>query len=65
MAAKPVKRATEDQRFRDRESPNTLSSASRTSTRNDDPIPAVNRWAIFFRPLRGLIQVSSFMNNAG
>jgi hypothetical protein len=31
-----------------------LPSASRTCIRKDAPSPAINRWAIFVRPLRGL-----------
>src|SRR5437660_1453082 len=44
---KPVKRATDVLR-------EFLSSASRTHINNMSLIPAMNRWAIFVRPLRGL-----------
>src|ERR1044072_860446 len=33
-----------------------LSSASRTKILGGDRIPAINRWAIFVRPLRGLLK---------
>ncbi len=45
--------------------PNSLSPASRAAIVNDELIPAMNRWAIFVRPLRGLTDKASFMNNAG
>ncbi len=48
-SAEPVERATEND----------------PAIVNDELIPAMNRWAIFVRPLRGLTDKASFMNNAG
>ena len=64
-SAEPVERATENDRRRSRDLTNSLSPASRAAIVNDELIPAMNRWAIFVRPLRGLIDKASFMNNAG
>ena len=64
-AAKPVKRATENGLWLTRIA-DSLSSASRTKAGTDDMFPAMNRWAIFGRPLHGLLMTtSSFMNNPG
>ncbi len=60
-----LSRATENDRRRSRDLPNSLSPASRAAIVNDELIPAMNRWAIFVRPLRGPTDKASFMNNAG
>ena len=64
-ASKPVKRAAENGLWL-MGVDDTQSSVSRTGDVRDELPPAMNRWAIFGRPLHGLATTtSSFMNSPG